>query len=119
MVDIYEHSSDLYDALNKEPDKKKIKELESFYGFDTIDFQNLANSKNIRRIVALLNFTGTITLEQVSLIINFKVEKTDKILRRLNLFDIVWYRKIDNTYYASLSTKGYRFFKYLNNEENK
>lgn len=37
MVDIYEHSSDLYDALNKEPDKnqiKKIKGLRSFYGFE-------------------------------------------------------------------------------------
>ncbi len=42
MVDIYEHSSDLYDALNKKPDKKKIKEFKKFYGFD--------NGKSLGRI---------------------------------------------------------------------
>ena len=80
------------------------------------DFKNLANSKNIRRIVALLNVAGTITLEQVSFIINFKIEKTERILRRLQLFDIVWYRKVDNIY-ISLSSKGYRFYRYISHRE--
>lgn len=88
------------------------------YKYGDQDYKNLlAKSKHSIGVAEILYKNGTMNHNELAKALGIKKNNLTNVIKKLEPFDILFFRRIGKNVYYSLNAKGYEFYDFIINQE--